>query len=225
VPGISAGPTAYIPVLKEESIFQRRYSAALRNPTRSLPVQPPPSTTQQSNNGTRTTSIASTSSTNANHAPTVRTAATNQRKATVRRDKDSSEESTEKEKKADKKNQPKPGKREAYKNAHKKGQAEYQAQRELPRFSEKNESAKSAQLSPGASSASSTATTNNAPRPRLESYEAYRLQLDEWVEGALNIRMAFRIEVKARIEDYLKSPEKKNWKLKFWNLCLTTVPP
>ena len=99
-------------------------------------MQPASSTTQQSNHGTTTTSTANTSSTNADRPPTVRTAETNQRKVTVRRDKDSSEESTEKEKNADKKSQAKPGKREAYKKAHKKGQAQYQTQRGMPRFSE-----------------------------------------------------------------------------------------
>ena len=101
-------------------------------------MQPASSTTQQFNHVTTTTSTASTSSTNADRPPTVRTAAKNQRKVTVRRDKDSSEESTEKEKNTDKKSQSKPGKRDAYKKAHKKGQAQYQAQRELPRYNEKN---------------------------------------------------------------------------------------
>ena len=142
-------------------------------------MQPTSSTTQQPNHGTTTTSSTSTSSTNARHPPTVRTAEANQRKVTVRRDKDSSEESTEKEKNADKKSQAKPGKREAYKKAHKKGQAEYQAQNELPRFREKTESATAARLSPGASSACSTATTSDVPRPRLDSSEAYRLRLEE----------------------------------------------
>ena len=55
-------------------------------------MQPASSTTQPSSYGTTTTSTTSTSSTNADRPPTVRTAETNQRKATVRRDKDSSEE-------------------------------------------------------------------------------------------------------------------------------------
>lgn len=188
-------------------------------------MQPASSTTQQSNHGTTTTSTASTSSTTADRPPTVRTVETSRRKVTVRRDKDSSEESTEKEKKADKKTQPKPGKREAYKKAHKKGQAQYQAQRGLPRFIEKSESATAAKLSPGASSACSTATTSDTPRPRLASSEAYRLQLEEWVKAALDIPIASHKEVKARIEAYLESPEKNNWKLEFPCLCLTTVPP
>jgi Leucine-rich repeat (LRR) protein len=188
-------------------------------------VQPASSTTQQSNYGTTTTSTTSTSSTNADRPPTVRTAATNQRKVTVRRDKDSSEESTETEKNTDKKSQPKPGKRDAYKKAHKKGQAQYQAQRGLPRFSEKSESATAAKLSHGASSACSTATTSDAPRPRPDSSEAYRLQLDEWGKAAVDIPMEYRKEVKARIEAYLESPESKNWKLDFSGLSLTTVPP
>ena len=188
-------------------------------------MQPSPSTTQQSNHGTTTTSTASRSSTNADHPPTVRTAATNKRKAIVRRDKDSSEESTEKEKKADKKSQARPGKREAYKQAHKKGPPHYQAQRGLPRFSEKSESATSAQLPSGASSASSATTTSDASLPRPYSSEAYRLQLEEWVKTAVDIPMANRKEVKARIEAYLESPEKNNWELKFSYLRLTTVPP
>ena len=68
-------------------------------------MQPASSTTQQPNYGTTTTSTTSMSSTNADRPPTVRTAETNQRTVTVRRDKDSSEESTEKEKSGDKKSQ------------------------------------------------------------------------------------------------------------------------
>jgi Leucine-rich repeat (LRR) protein len=188
-------------------------------------VQPASSTTQQSNHVTTTTSTARTSSTNADRPPTVRTAATNQRKVTVRRDKDSSEESTEKEKNTEKKSQPKPGKRDAYKKAHKKGQAQYQAQRELPRFNEKSEGAIAAQLSPGVSSACSTAKTSDVLRPRLASSEACRFQLEEWVKAALDIPMENRKEVRARIEAYLESPEKNNWELEFSDLCLTTVPP
>ena len=184
-------------------------------------MQPASSTTQPSNYGATTTSTTSTSSTNAHRPPSVRTGATNQRKVTVRRDQDSSEESTEKEKNVDTKSQPKAGKREAYKKAHKKGQAQH----ELPRFREKSECVTAAKLSAGASSASSTATTSDALRPTPDSSEAYRLQLEEWVKAALDIPMENRKVVMARIEVYLKSPEKNNWKLDFAQLCLTTVPP
>jgi hypothetical protein len=169
--------------------------------------------------------IASTSSTNGNALPVIRTAENKQGNVTVRRDEDSSEESMEEEAGSDKTNQLRPSREETHEKAAEQGQPQQPVQGSPPRYIEPSASTITTDLSPRASASSNTAQTSDAPQPVVDSSVEYRLQLQEWIGSAHDVPMASRQKVKAKIEKYLHSPEKQEWTLRFSALDLETVPP
>jgi hypothetical protein len=185
-----------------------------------------PASNTPSQTGYQPTSITSdTSSTNVNPSPpAIHSAESRQSNVTVRRDEDSSEKGLE-EARSDKKSQITSGQVEADEKADKQGQPRHPARGSLPRYKEPGASTITADLSPGASASSITAQTSDIRKPTVEPSDAYRLQLEEWVESAHDSPLESRQAVQSEIEEYLRSPEKKDWALKLSGFNLKTVPP
>ena len=176
----------------------------------------PPSSDYQS------TSITSSksSSTDGTPSPAIRTGETREGSVNIRSEVEGSEERLEEEASLSQNSQA-----ETHEKAGKQGQPQRTSQGSHPRYSEPGARAIPASLPPGASSSSSTEHTGDASKPTGEASGAYRLRLEQWVESATDIPMACRQEVKARIEEYLDSPEKKAWTLDLSSLDLKIVPP
>jgi hypothetical protein len=185
-----------------------------------------PASNTPSQTGYQPTSITSdTSSTNGNPSPpAILSAESRQSNVTVRRDEVCSEKGLE-EARSDKKSQVTSRQVEADEKADKQGQPQLPTQGSLPRYREPGASTIAADLLPGASATSITAQTSDTRKPTVEPSDAYRLQLEEWVESAHDSPLESRQAVQSEIEEYLRSPEKKDWALKISGFNLKTVPP